>query len=554
VTDTDKSNIDKIIKFATKMGYTDESMDIFIDRLRNPRIDESYGKYLDSDLRKRWDYDPSLTNEDNDEIEDPGYKEFKKFFHIITCETCLNSFSRDGRFTIININEFNENIKLYNKNKIKIKTYLMEFFLNTYAMASNFRFMLQDSLNYLLRTLPEIYEKLRKGEPLSEEELTKFIIKAFEKIGTFKNTKKSNNLQLVLSCNFADWLLSSTSENWTSCFDLSCGYFWYAVPGLIGDMNRAFLYSTKGINKEFEGIKVEKVINRTWLLLDKKDNKNIVKFYPNRSAFSDSIVKKITGDDSYRNEYSIRGGIEGKHPITPIFFEQGIYPTTSQDACKMYEKNKELLIKIGESGGSQWFSKDLKELHEGREISVTRKYLPFSSKEKASSMFFIRICNICGKIENLIEHDGKCFCKECFDKKYQVCGTCGNIHLTEENRILIINNKVFCVNCVDRYFIKCDSCGRYYDKNEIKEIDNKKYCKNCHKEKYHKCQNCKNVIEIEKLIIIHDKIKDLRLRRCPVCTKKLYKNHIACKTCNDLWEPERLLKDGTCPKCNNLEY
>ena len=68
-----------------------------------------------------------------------------------------------------------------------------------------------------------------------------------------------------------DWLLASTAEKFSSCFNLDNpnggGYsFCLGIPFLSGDKNRMMLYITDGTKKEFMGLKVDSVQTRTWCL------------------------------------------------------------------------------------------------------------------------------------------------------------------------------------------------------------------------------------------------------------------------------------------------
>ena len=107
------------------------------------------------------------------------------------------------------------------------------------------------------------------------------VMERLEKIGAV--TFPKSGVQLVLSLNFADWFLASTAEKWTSCISLESDYeeaFWSGLPGLIGDKNRALLYITDGKQKDYYGIKVDRIIARSWILTvrQKSDNKTFFSF------------------------------------------------------------------------------------------------------------------------------------------------------------------------------------------------------------------------------------------------------------------------------------
>lgn len=134
---------------------------------------------------------------------------------------------------------------------------------------------------------------------LEEEEINHLV----ESIGAKKI--KKGQIKVVLSKNFADWFMCSTSENWKSCLSLESSYsasFWAGLPALTGDPNRAMIYITDGNTKTYNGITVDKFISRSWVLLGEDDSLSLLKWYPN-SSISVSGIMKITGIDIFPFEY-----------------------------------------------------------------------------------------------------------------------------------------------------------------------------------------------------------------------------------------------------------
>lgn len=139
----------------------------------------------------------------------------------------------------------------------------------------------------------------------------------------------SNDYELVISLNFADWFLASTGDSWSSCISLYSIYdecYWTGLVNLIGDKSRAMVYITrKGEKKNYRGIVVDKFKIRTWVQLyrtikptnvddnSKKYNKtffNVVRTYPaemEKSVFVD-VLKNIIGIDSYKDIANMFGG------------------------------------------------------------------------------------------------------------------------------------------------------------------------------------------------------------------------------------------------------
>lgn len=153
-----------------------------------------------------------------------------------------------------------------------------------------------------------VYETIKHRETLDEDkikELIHYIIQiANEIIGEHKAPRK-DNLQMVLSLNPIDWFLCSTGENWSSCLNLETeteGY-WTGLPFLIGDKSRALVYITDGSKKEYMGMKVDKMISRSWVLLfrHKKTKEtfwNFVKEYPNTYGLK-NIFEGFIGKETY---------------------------------------------------------------------------------------------------------------------------------------------------------------------------------------------------------------------------------------------------------------
>lgn len=171
-----------------------------------------------------------------------------------------------------------------------------------------------------------------------------------EAIGIYKAPRR--NLQLVVSLNPVDWFLCSTSENWGSCLNLDSDgeVFWQGLPSLIGDKNRAMVYITDGSKKIFEGIKVDKIISRSWVLLlrSKEDNKthfHFVREYPNSIGLRD-MAESATGIDFKDIEFLEsnyrRKKIVSRYYIETLFDHQRIFSTIYMDTTKVKvaKKNK----------------------------------------------------------------------------------------------------------------------------------------------------------------------------------------------------------------------
>jgi len=210
--------------------------------------------------------------------------------------------------------------------------------------------------------------------PYLESLINYYILKSNEEVGRVA-LPKSKDLEIVFSTNFADWFLCSTSESWSSCLSLTANYssaYWAGLPGTITDKNRALVYLTDGKKKNYEGIEVDRIITRSWVLLmsnGKKDVLHFVNEYPGGfslfgltkeilKGFFENILSIKDLDEYYTSKYPFVGlfhsADQKAYIISSIFFD-----TTY---LRFIKANKdECLFKhcVGGRGGSCYgFSKN----------------------------------------------------------------------------------------------------------------------------------------------------------------------------------------------------
>lgn len=192
----------------------------------------------------------------------------------------------------------------------------------------------------------------RTGKELKD--FIDFLIKKIsEIIGKYK-IPKGEGLELVVSLNPVDWLLCSTEENWGSCLNLESSYmFWAGLPSMLGDKNRAMIYITDGKKKEYEGMKIDRFITRSWTILVRRKAKNkerekrskttinIVREYPNNfglvEIFKNNVSLKVLEEDFSNNV--------GRYYVEAIPFKIGrfrMHTSIYLDSCclKIAKKNK----------------------------------------------------------------------------------------------------------------------------------------------------------------------------------------------------------------------
>jgi hypothetical protein len=200
--------------------------------------------------------------------------------------------------------EYNVSYKDFNRNIIKVdgqEKRLFKFIKDLHLKK------LRETVNH-----DDIFDIIK-------DSFSKSLERTLEKISASK-APIGKKMELVVSLNFADWFLCSTSENWSSCLSLQSSYsesFWSGLPGLIGDKNRALIYITDGEKKNFMGIEVDKIINRTWAILTRETNKQpwgsifLVRPYPNSmdiaNVFEKVLLKNEIKHSINKNENIYKG-------------------------------------------------------------------------------------------------------------------------------------------------------------------------------------------------------------------------------------------------------
>jgi hypothetical protein len=312
-------------------SLTDESLKLFKYRLfYEPLIAKEFKEIIGEkkDFRKRIPLDEKLV-----EQFDNGWKIFQENF---------SYFIEKNK---INYNHYKKNKITINGQEVKIKKVIEDFYIK--------------NISYATKDLGFGYY-----ETINEETITKKIRILLEKIGTMKIPNKK--LEIVFSLNFADWFLCSAGEKWTSCISLDSSYeraFWSGLPGLVGDKNRAMVYITDGVKKNYNGIIVDRIISRSWVTIIRSKSKDtinktfltMVREYPNYLGITNMTEKafniKFYGNDEdcHPESYIGRYYIElFWHKITNGEFLNSIY--FDNLSIKMANKNVAEHHKFGTYG------------------------------------------------------------------------------------------------------------------------------------------------------------------------------------------------------------
>ena len=435
-------------------GLDEFSLQKFQKALFDPLIDETYLNVgLDENLRFR----VSIPIESYS-LFDKGWKLFSKF----------NRFIKENKISYEN---FRQNKYFDGKNTRKIFKTIRDFY-----------FQNEDYKKSIAVELDLFY--------LNNEDFdlnTESILSAnLQSINNYRLPVRKR-IYMVLSLNFADWFLSATSEDWSSCLNLNSSYsgcYWADVAGSIIDKNRALFYITNGDIKEYKYILSERMLCRSWVLLDKESNFNLVKFYPSK-LFPVSGIRKITGLDFFDMEE----GFISKHAIDFLYYKNNktCFPFLDNSTF-----NRETRIVSGTSNdhGHFYFSK--------------------GSNNKFSGQFF----HFSGGLNKII-NEKKDLVRIDEEAKY-ICEDCESEILASE---IITTSEGYhiCRDCAESNYIRCDFCNDYVHYEESFRINGLSICGNCFQDNYTECSECGDFIYNDD--IYYDTDQDIYL--CNYCRQSL---------------------------------
>ena len=473
--------------------FDDDSMKYVEHRLSDdwepvPEIKELINlpnvKYEDQRIRFKMDMTDAKVQSFFEE-DDAAYKLFLSIFsHALA--TLKNKYS-----TEISYRDFISNKVIFRKNSTKIKKV--------------FEIVYKENNNAFEQDYCIHYE---------EKKCADNIVKSFEKIGAYK--KSAKELDFVISLNPIDWLLSSTAESFSSCFNInnSSGGYQYCLglPFLCGDKNRMMLYITDGRKKEFEGIKVDSVQTRTWCILNENGNFNIVKWYPN-DKIGYMPVRNITGCNKFYDKTTFT---KSKYNLDILTSKLGAYFGVYLDMGELKIIDDKLYMVGNHKGCQQIFSKTLLKCNDNISNSFTnpKPYIPRLDKSLGfdikkwreygyhfDKLFTTLKCGICkndkaGVFVNFQKYHFICF--DCYKERFFQCESCGSTSVkTESTKIVetIDGKKIqLCDECAKRAEEHtCSCCGKYAPNlvNLTTVGGGKKLCKTCYeKEGYSQCGNC----------------------------------------------------------------
>ena len=447
-------------------SFSEEGLGKFKNYLFNPFIDDTYKEIVKDGLRA---YFP-VESFDTSRL-DEGWQLYKNYFA---------TFIRNHGVTYDNF--FNNKI-IINKNERKLIKFMEEYFTKKLAQREA-----QAELGF--------YGYGRDTDEVVRSKVLQDFTTKMNNVGAKKLSK--GKIQVVFSMDFADWFLCSTGEKWTSCISLDSDYdgnYWAGLPGLVGDKNRAMIYVTDGVKKTYAGITVDRLLARSWVLLNKKDKMQIVHFYPNSLISPDDVGKIIGQKFNYGNE--LDRGFQSKYPIDVIKFENGNSAGVFQDSYGLCEDG---YIRYGNHGYNHFDPHG--RITESR-IFTWRGGLQglIQKNAKLGGHEDERLkCCICGAYldedDALYANDDGPYCDRCFNDRYFSCADCGDSYPNEEIHEAFGN--CYCRECFNTHFTMCSCCGEQPVRNDyagnFTNPEGKAVCEDCYYKNFALCSFCNKPI------------------------------------------------------------
>lgn len=523
-------------------GLRDEDNTYLKERIFNPVIVPEYKNLnIDENFRATYNFNikdiPSLASIMSDN--DMGWRLFRSNF--FSCFSILN----------ISYNNYLENKMKVNKNEVKLKKVIENFY------NKNFEFFLNDFKNGFIAENSPLKHLVKSS--LKKEHINEYIIKIFEVIGKYKTSNRE--MKLVISFNYADWLLCSSQQNWSSCLNVERGEFWQGIPTLFGDDNRALLYITDGTKKSWNGIEVDSFIYRAWILLNNDNYKIVSKFYPTE-PINQEVLREITKDEKFMFYSYCSSGAKSKYELKPICIKKDhLYITVYNDTIalnqKAFETEGKLYYNFGIKGGRQIVNFKSKRFGEVKYKNTYSLNLDTykTNKRTINQDFFSYYCTKCGERRIVYEIGDESLCEDCIGDDYYRCKICDGFHKKTENNKKFKGN-FLCEECFKKYFKVCSICGEIEKTKDIKEVLNNHgekilVCSSCAPTHIVKCKHCGNYLLAKSKYHLH--FKDYEVCDSCFCANPEYKNKVICSLCNEIIETEDAIFDYKetvyCEKC-----
>lgn len=428
-----------------------DSYKYFNEQLFNPQVDDDIAELIGKDnssLRLIKEID----NLEKFEGRDEGWQMFK------------DRFWEFSMFYHMNYKTFRKGKVQVGKNKVKLRKALISFYTEGHRIHFINRDLFQRTRYYPV--IEDVNDETQK------EKIVKKIDEILSRVNDNSLTKK-NNIKLVISVNYADFFLCSTSESWSSCLSLQTDYeyaYWTGLPGLIGDKSRVLIYITDGKQKEFHGIKVDSMMCRTWGILCDDGKIHLLNWYP-----QEMLKAKELNEIFDKKLFSSEADFTSKRPVYPLWNDDGNSVFIYQDYTCF---TPEGYIANGASGhgyfqnfsfGVPYFG-DLYDIPESFESLMQRGENIEDYVYEGSE-----ICCDCGDIIQYEEDvewgpDNRPYCSSCFDENYYNC-ECGNTAHRDDLVEDYGTGEYYCPQCADELVLS-EHNQELYHKERCYEFKN----------------------------------------------------------------------------------
>ena len=185
---------------------------------------------------------------------------------------------------------------------------------------------------------------------------------------SFFGIRKTSSTCICFSLNYADWLLASTKENWSSCIGLeNDNGYWRGLSGLVGDKNRLLVFMTNKEEKNFRGIKSYRMLERCWVFLykDFMEKKYIssnrlypkkqmpLNLEPHMELFSNGVIyKRDLEEATYTSLYTFPTIFYKPLTKEQLFVSSSIYEDTHVKKVCELDISKSYYTTFDESNGT----------------------------------------------------------------------------------------------------------------------------------------------------------------------------------------------------------
>ena len=496
-----------------------ESFEYFKQQLRNPTLDDDIYDFFTSHQSSRVYFDlPLKTQEEFDN----SWHTFKDCFYVFIEKTqCDYSHFKNNKI-VIDKNEFkipkalnHFYKKRMNEQKELLKEYLPKFIdfnqvknqpagdlgFNIRKIINGFKIVnayvdidivCLNEIQYWIEDSRSSFESKEGIEEFLDYYYSNNISKLEDEIAykwqsVSRDRLSKENLQLVLSFNYADFFLCSTKENWTSCLALDGGSanYWYGITGLIGDKNRIMAYITDGSQKSYRGIKTDRFIYRSWVLLGEDDKFRFNRWFPNEFKTKE-ISKFLTKNTSLKFSVKTLHDEENfitKYPLTPVYNLDGYMMFPYQDYAEL---RSDLHFVYGEGGlYYKLINSDeinVGELYSGDAFSCLGDLIENGSTIVDTECYAYR-CEDCDdgirqdETHFYIEPQGYIVCERCYDRNYFTCEYCGyDFHLDESYDAN--GHGLFCEHCFQDQFFFCEITETVHRIEEAVQVSDERNGKN----------------------------------------------------------------------------